>query len=91
MTDSLRKIEVLEESGIKSDGLDLQFEDVVSIPADVADRWIALGWAKCAKTGECGERIPGSRIINEDGTLGAATKTIQPDDTVTSTATTKAE
>jgi hypothetical protein len=57
----------------------------------MAKRWMALGWAKCAHTGECGERIPGSRIINADGTLGAATKTLQPDDTLTANAATVVE
>lgn len=89
MSESM-KIEVTEQTGIKSAGYNLSFEDVVTVPAVHGKRWTALGWAKCAKTGECGERIPGSRVLNEDGSLGPATKVIEPDDFKTDSSGTKA-
>lgn len=90
MTDTM-KVEVLEETGIKDGPYNLAFEDVVTVPGVYGQRWTALGWTRCVKSGECGERIPGSRVINKDGTLGAATKVIQPDDQVTPAAQSKAQ
>jgi len=79
MTDR-RRVQVTEET-IKEPGYPEPFYegDVSTLPKAIADKWIGLGWAKDFDTGEQGERIPGSRIVNGDGSLGAATKTIQPD------------
>lgn len=74
-----KQVEFLEDVKLSGQGF-CGAGDIRTLPDDVAKTCIDAGWAKCTQSGECGERIPGSRRINEDGSLGAATKTIQPDD-----------
>jgi hypothetical protein len=74
-----KRIEFLEDVKLSEHGFCGE-GDVRTLPDDVAKTCIDAGWAKCTETGECGERIPGSRIINDDGSLGAGTSSVKPND-----------
>ena len=56
---TLRKIEILEEGGIKEGVNHRQCGDVCSIDKALADAYISAGLAKCVETGEVGERVEG--------------------------------
>lgn len=78
----MKRVEVTEAGGIKDHPYYPAEGDIITVPEVYADRWIACGWAKDAVTGEQGERIPGARKINPDGSVGEAVKVIQPDNVV---------
>ena len=58
---SKRKIEFLEAVRLGDD----QFEpgDSLSFDKALAGQYISMGWAKCAETGETGDRVPGAQPI----------------------------
>ena len=68
-TQTKKRIEVTEESGIKFGRTSLEFQDVVSIDTDLANTFIGYGWAKCVETGEQGERKPGAVKIDVDSVV----------------------
>lgn len=59
---SMRKLEITEDK-LLLDGVTYYAGDIKSFPADEADQYIELGWAKCVETGEQGERKPGAATI----------------------------
>lgn len=59
-----RRVEITEETGIKDAGQHYEFGDLISLPIDKADLYIKMGWAKCAATGESGERRPGVQTLD---------------------------
>lgn len=63
---ALRKIEILEEGGIKEGILERQFGDIVSIDHDLATAYIQAGLAKDVKTGEVGVRVEGVSKVKID-------------------------
>lgn len=63
---SLRKIEILEEGGIKEGINHRQKGDICSIDEELATAYINAGLAKDAETGETGERIEGVSKVRID-------------------------
>ena len=55
----LRKIEILEEGGIKEGVNHRQCGDICSINEELATAYIQAGLAKCVETNEVGERVEG--------------------------------
>ena len=56
---TLRKIEILEEGGIKEGVNHRQKGDICSIDETLATAYIEAGLAKDVKTGEVGKRVEG--------------------------------
>lgn len=54
----MKKVEILEQ--IKEGVLTRHEGDIVSLDDDLANAYINSGLAKCATTGECGERKIGA-------------------------------
>ena len=55
-----RKLVVITEKKLKV-GTTICYEgETVSFPVEEADKYISLGWCRCAETGVTGDRIPGS-------------------------------
>lgn len=63
---SLRKIEIIEENGIKEGINHRQKGDICSINAGLAKQYIDAGLAKCVETGETGERVEGVSKVKVD-------------------------
>lgn len=55
----MRQIEWIEAPRVSVNGVDRFPGDVTSEPDEDAAAYIGAGWAKCVKTGECGERVAG--------------------------------
>ena len=64
-----KRVLITEEGGVKVGRLSFEFEDSLSLDADIADLIISNGWGKCAKTGDQGERKPGSVKIEVDSVV----------------------
>lgn len=62
----LRKIEILEEGGIKEGINHRQQGDICSIDEKLATAYIEAGLAKCVETGESGERVEGVSKVKID-------------------------
>lgn len=62
----LRKIEIVEEGGIKEGINHRQCGDICSIDYDLATAYINAGLAKDAETGEIGERVEGVSKVKID-------------------------
>jgi len=60
----MKRFEVIEEGGFSHKGDKFEQGDIRS-HAD-GQYFINLGWAKCAETGESGERIEGASKIKPD-------------------------
>lgn len=73
----MRQVEFLEDVKLSGHGF-CGAGDKRTLPDDVATTCIQAGWAKCVESGECGERIPGQRVINDDGSLGGSAP-VKPD------------
>ncbi len=57
--EEVRQVEITEENGIRHERNLYHNGDRVTLPKALADEFIRLGWAKCAATGEQGERVVG--------------------------------
>ena len=68
-TQAKKRVEIMEEGGVKIGRLNLSKDDIVSLDADIADLIILNGWGKCAVTGEQGERKAGSVKIEVDSVV----------------------
>lgn len=66
-----RRVEIIEEAGVKLGRLALECGDVISLDEDIARLIIEAGWGRCPSTGEQGERKEG------------ASAAILPDDVLT--------
>lgn len=60
---STRQIEWTEENPVKVGKNEYAKGDRTTHPKEIADEFIRLGWAKCVKTGETGERIEGAQKL----------------------------
>lgn len=58
-----RKIEIIEENGIKEGILVREKGDICTIEESLANAYINAGLAKCCETGETGERVGGAKAL----------------------------
>jgi hypothetical protein len=58
--DERKMIEVTEPKGFKVGTVRYYKGETCSFPVEEADKYISLGWAKCATTGQTGDRVPGA-------------------------------
>lgn len=63
---NLHKIEWVEPEGVKVGGQTKLPGTVEFVSKQDRDLYVGLGWAKCAASGECGERKPGAVAIGAD-------------------------
>lgn len=61
----MKKIEVVEIDGFMDGAIKRECGDIFSTKQ--ADYFIALGWAKCCKTNDCGKRVEGVSKIKPNG------------------------
>lgn len=58
------KIECLEEKGVKHHPYYLSLGDVVTVPDEVGQYLVSMGWCKNVETGEVGQRQTQSVNLN---------------------------
>jgi hypothetical protein len=68
---SIRRIEITEER-LLDGAIEYFAGDIKSFPAEKANRWVELGWAKDVETGEQGERTPGANGLVKPDTIKTA-------------------
>ena len=61
-----RQVEITEPTGIREGAVKYELGDIVTMPEEVANKWVHFGWAKCVQTGEQGTRKPGAHKLNVD-------------------------
>lgn len=66
----MKRFEVIEKGGFSHDGDRFELGDIRSHKD--GQYFCDLGWAKCAETGEHGERIEGQSKIKTDNVEGKA-------------------
>lgn len=65
------KIEAMET--VKHHPHYLSEGDIVTVPDDVGQFMVNLGWCKNVETGEIGDRVPGVAVLDiQDSVLGVA-------------------
>lgn len=61
-----RKIEIIEEGGIKEGTIVREKGDICSIEKELADAYVNAGLARCVDSGECGTRVAGVSKVSLD-------------------------